>query len=165
MIAIIRVLFIVSSAAGSINRNDDFLSPSCVLRLRCSQRAQNAQMKVSSPPFGGAITRYPCTIPSKNVDLGQCGVCHQKLNLSANCITRGSAERVVILPKAELLKLRSGRPNCGVLKALNISQRSSKLRPSPKNPNVRANEKSKFVRPGPRRMLRPQVPNRFCGSG
>src|SRR5262249_44917976 len=89
----------------------------------------------------------------------------QKLNLSANCITRGSPERVVILPKAELLKLRSGNPNCGALNALNISQRSSKLRPSPKNPNVRANAKSKLVRPGPRCVLRPQVPNRFCGSG
>src|SRR5215510_16315321 len=92
-------------------------------------------------------------------------VFHQKFNLIANCINRGSPERVVILPKAELLKLRSGSPNCGVLKALNISQRNSKLRPSPKTPKVRANEKSKFVRPGPRRVLRPQVPKRFCGSG
>src|SRR5262245_31374554 len=92
-------------------------------------------------------------------------VFRQKFNLSANCIKRGSPERVVILPKAELLKLRSGSPNCGVLNALNISQRSSRLRPSPKNPNVRANAKSKFVKPGPRRVLRQQVTNRFCGSG
>src|SRR5258705_566221 len=62
----------------------------------------------------------------------------QKLNLAANCIKRGSPARAVILPTEPLLMFRSGSANCAVLNILNISQRISRLRPSPKELNVRA---------------------------
>ena len=56
----------------------------------------------------------------------------QKANRSANCITRGSPARLVILPKLPEFTLFVGSPKYAVFRRLKVSQRNSRLRPSAK---------------------------------
>jgi hypothetical protein len=58
-------------------------------------------------------------------------------------MTRGSPASVEIRPTALLERFRSGRPNCGVLNMLNISQRNSRL--SPKHSKVLASTNPKLT--------------------
>jgi hypothetical protein len=50
---------------------------------------------------------------------------HQKFSRSANCITRGSPARVVMVPTFEMLMVRFGRPKLARFRALKTSQRNS----------------------------------------
>src|SRR5215471_12319933 len=71
-------------------------------------------------------------------------------------MTRGSPDRLVILPAALLLKLLLGWPNSGVLVTLKTSQRNSRLTRSMGNSRSRAASKT-LVR-GPIMVLRPLLP-------
>jgi inorganic phosphate transporter, PiT family len=102
-------------------RNDLYLVGEAIQLMR-----KSGQQEIS-PSEWNTLANY-----KRHVDLATRVVRYQKMNFIANCMTRGSPERVEIMPRALLEMFRSGSPNWGVLNMLNISQRNSKRRPSPK---------------------------------
>jgi len=82
----------------------------------------------------------------------------QNANRRANCITRGSPARLVMLPAAALLKFIFGRLRILVFVRLNISQRNWRLVASAILKSYRIHRPKTFVL-RPRRILRPALPN------
>ena len=85
------------------------------------------------------------------------GELDQNISFAPSWIWRGVPTMAVMVPALPAPMAALGRSNCGVLKQLKHSARNCSLRRW-LNANSLKSERSKFVRPGPYRMLRPAFP-------